>query len=196
VAYADGAGSVVAALGNGSLTALDATNGAVAALFGQVNWGGDPLWTCLAVSPDGSRVASANSAENQVRVWDVRTGQNVQALPGRAADLAFDADGRRLAAAGQGGVMIWDWASGQARRPPIGRGKVSHLAFSRDGERLAGSVADGTVKVWDVDSGEEMVSLDGFGPDGAAGLAFSPDGRSLAIAKDKGVIVWGSSHDW
>jgi WD40 repeat protein len=64
------------------------------------------------------------------------------------------------------------------------------VAFSPDGRRLASAGADGTVRVWDAESGREVATLRGHSGD-VRTVAFSPDGRRLASAGADGVVrVW------
>jgi len=63
------------------------------------------------------------------------------------------------------------------------------VAFSPDG-RLLTSAADQTVKLWDVETGQEVRTLSGH-TDRVWSVAFSPDGRLLASASgDHTVKLW------
>jgi tetratricopeptide (TPR) repeat protein len=63
------------------------------------------------------------------------------------------------------------------------------VAFSPDGRRLASASGDGTVKVWEAMTGQEILSLSGhFG--GVWKVAFSPDGQRIASASIDGMRVW------
>jgi WD40 repeat protein len=91
----------------------------------------------------------------------------------------------------------WEWhylkrlwrAEPVVLRDP-GNKEVNGVAFSPDGAQVAAACGDGTVKVWDLKTGQ-VVLLRGHGQS-VFSVAFSPtDGRRLASAsRDKTVKVW------
>ena len=93
----------------------------------------------------------------------------------------------------QEGASIWDAATGKQLLTFSGHGKgvrSSGIAFSPDGKWVATSGNDGTVQVWEAETGNVVFKLTGHtGP--TFGVAFSPDGKSLASSSvDRTVKVW------
>lgn len=67
----------------------------------------EPFLTAFSFSPDGERVVT-ESADNVVRIWNSRTGDELFALP-LAGSSKFSADGRHVVQySAEGGVRIWD----------------------------------------------------------------------------------------
>src|SRR5262249_11333345 len=86
-------------------------------------------------------------------------------------------------------IEIWDTRTGK----PLGDILHGHtnlvlgLAFSRDGSRLASASADGTVRIWNTETQQEVFQLRGH-TDACMGVAISPDDRLLASASRDGTI--------
>jgi WD domain, G-beta repeat len=70
---------------------------------------------------------------------------------------------------------------------------IFSVAFSPDGKRLAAGSHDGTVKLWDASTGEELRTLKGHS-DSVRSVAFSPDGKRLATGSHDGTAkLWDTS---
>lgn len=67
--------------------------------------------------------------------------------------------------------------------------RVTGVAFSPDGRLAASASWDGSLRLWDVATGQERRRLgDNLGQLG--GVAFSPDGRYLGVLRGSDVTVW------
>ncbi|PMD14340.1 WD40 repeat-like protein [Hyaloscypha hepaticicola] len=95
--------------------------------------------------------------------------------------VMFSPDGNRLASAAWGdSVRVWHVATGQVEQTLEGETAV----FSPDGNQLASGSNDGTVQVWNLTTGQVTKTLKSRSPL-IAGLAFSPDGSSLALGSEQ-----------
>ena len=64
------------------------------------------------------------------------------------------------------------------------------VAVTPDGRRAVSASDDKTLKVWDLESGRELRTLDGHSAD-VTGVAVTPDGRRAVSASwDKTLKVW------
>src|SRR5262249_52984639 len=151
---------------------------------------------CAAISPDGRTVAG-NGPLAAVDLYDVATGRKRLTMPslvnGVVYALAFAPDGRVLAAGtGQlqksGEVKLWDAATGKELHTLKGyRNHVLSLAFTPDGRGPAPAAKDGTVKLWDVATGRERLTFQAGAR--VPAVAFSPDGRRLAVAAGETITL-------
>ena len=110
--------------------------------------------------------------------------------PAPITALALHPRGRWYAAAAAENVTIGDLDRSRAPRRCAGhRGPVSALAGSPDGMRFASASADGTIKVWDWETGACAVTLEpGLGK--VHGLAWGGTENALAVTGERGVAVW------
>ena len=74
-------------------------------------------------------------------------------------------------------------------------GQAYSFAFSPDGKRLASSGDNKRIKLWDINTGREMMSLVGHSQS-VSGLAFSPDGSFIVSSSDdKTIRFWRAATE-
>jgi WD40 repeat protein len=156
-----------------------------------------------------------------VRLWDAVTGELRQELvepkigdePGhwfRAA--AFSPDGKKLAVSTSPvieelppgapqlhEVRIWEptgeggapWKRQVMKAPLTSEIWVNAVSFSPDGSTLAAGQVDGSVKLWNAETGTLKATLNPPQHLSLTEIAFSPDGKLLAVAShDNKAMIW------
>jgi WD40 repeat protein len=151
----------------------------------------------VAFSPDAKTLASA-SRDGNVALWDLtahmplRPNYDLKDI----SSSALSRDGKTAASGtSTGTILLWNLDSQKPLGPILGghAGKVTAVAFSPDGKLLASGGENRTVRLYDVATCKFLQQLLG-GPedkDAVAGLAFSLDGKSLAVGTGDGTfVVW------
>jgi len=170
---------------------LQAHAGAVTALA----WGKGP-W-----------LASAG-IDNKVNIWAMPEGKLLASFPAPAAvrALSMTPDGKQLAVAGEApDIQLWDITTAKLVTQWAGHPDwILTLAFSPDGKELASAGYDGLVRLWDVPSGKKLRDIPsqpapakGASVSGntVSALAFSPDGKLLAIGGSDSLIHLAQTSD-
>ncbi|MCY3796539.1 MAG: protein kinase [Chloroflexi bacterium] len=164
---------------------------------------GSPV-NAVAFSADDSLIAAAMS-DGTIGVWQIADGAERYRLSGHediVTDVEFSADGAVLASSSADfTVRLWDVASGEALHVLQAHiDYVFKLSFSADGARLASSSAaigvresertpdHNTIQVWDVASGENLLTIPPDGIGFVRDVEFSPDGATIAATTWSGAL--------
>jgi WD40 repeat protein len=155
---------------------------------------GHGVGCCPALSIDSRILATARhrsdlDQDTRVRLWDVATGRLVKTLDDRRLVdmMEFSPDGRILAGA-RGRLVSWDVGSGEVQDwSKVASPCVAPLAFAPDGSALAVHALGGKLNLLDPLDGHVRAAFNHVRIDA---LAFSRDGRRLAVADDQRVTVW------
>jgi WD40 repeat protein len=183
--------------------------------------GGYPV-KAIAFAPDGKTLGTVGG-DAFVSLWSTSTWRRKRriAVPeGWGAYLAFSAGGKTVAAGqDERTVSLWDTGTGKLRHRLAGhRGQILAVAFARDGKTVVSAGADSTALVWKWPAAQlaperpRPIRKDVLGnplPAGAlarmgalwlrqrapvAAAAFSPDGKTLAVAstdnQDRAIYLW------
>jgi WD40 repeat protein len=165
-----------------------------------------------AISPDGTRGLSAGGGylldekgrlvikdgayvytDCRVRYWDISTGDEIHNFSNYTKPVytvAFAPDGKSAASGGADGtirLLSFTGARPEETKSLQDRGGVVFwLTYSPDGKQLASLGPMASVTLWDVATGKK--TKEWTVPEYVRKLAFSPDGRHLALSLDTGVV--------
>lgn len=213
----DDDGSRLATAGDGRVIVWDTRSGATLFDF-EVSGVVDVEWR-----PGTDQVATAALVSNgegvnigvTIQLWDAADGQLVSTvveLAERArAEIAFDPAGERLLGyAGRDEVTIYEVDTGRQlvtvrherdadRADDLFVG-INRVRFNPSGDRFATAAQDGTAKIWDAETGSELVTLAGPGRR-MQSVAFAeiindngePEDR-VATAVDEIVTIWNGEN--
>jgi WD40 repeat protein len=139
-------------------------------------------------SPDNRLLATADS-ENLVRLWDLHTGREVKTYRGTAVD--FSDDGKTLVLGVTDGTpLLRNIESGaETKFASGGTTAIIDLTVTTDGRKALVAMEDGTVKLWDLTTGQILRSIPG---PAESSIAISRIGGLVATAGggDGSVAVW------
>jgi WD40 repeat protein len=163
---------------------------------------GHDFWVeCLAISSDGSRLASG-SLDKTVRIWDLATGRELHTLTGHEGGIqavAMSADARRLVSGSYDcTAKVWDTDTGQELHT-FGRHTSPVVAVFVTPDCRVVSADEETVRVWELETGREchvlapeVSDVTPFGDKAPIeGLTVTPDGsRAISHAYAQTLRVW------
>jgi WD40 repeat protein len=161
------------------------------------------------ISPDTSALAVID--DDDVGLWDLQTGKQIQSLKGHSTEvthLAFSADSKTIATVSEDSAKVWEVETGKELRTLKGL-SLAFVAFSDDGRLLTADRQGKAIRLWDVRTGNELttISLNNdlvvplkLGADGAALVGISLSGSvtlfDVKSGKTLASFVALDERDW
>lgn len=155
-----------------------------------LSWAGSHL--ALTISPEGDYVITGMQ-ENALHGWRLpdKTDLRMDGYPSKTKSFSWDKRGRWLATSGANAAIVWPFVGklGPQGKPPMQPGErdavVSAVAFHPTDEVLAIGYSDGAALV--VRLTDQMgMELDEPGEGAVSAMAWSPDGKHIALADEAG----------
>ena len=160
----------------------------------------------LSVSANGQSLLTANSEERTVRLWDMKSGQEVLSPQpggqlGPLVDLnrhggllwstAFVPGTDDVLTVGGSDARLWDVKTGQEKMSFSPHGAVASASFSPRGDLIVTGSWDNSAKIWNAQTGRVVRKLEGGHDRFVNSAVFSLDGKSVLTASDDGTAkVW------
>ncbi len=133
----------------------------------------------MAVSPDGTKLASVYALGQKVGIWDLSSGEflakDLNPGGGRCSRLAFDASGENLLTSSLGALRFWNTDNGKMEKEI----KAGKALLSRDGRYWLRQFGNPKFSLWDLENNtqiEESIPELGRAP---REFAFASDGKQL-----------------
>jgi len=155
----------------------------------------------VAFSPDGEYLVTA-SYDRTARLWNVASGEVIRVFSGLKYGIestSFSPDGIHIVTVGLAEGRIWDISTGQAVHilSGLSTSKFLRVAYSPDGQQILAGSDDGTARLWDSFTGNQIQVF--MHPKAVDAVAFSPnrnyivtgceDGNIRFWNKDTGLLV-------
>ena len=176
--------AVVHHLGDGSIPVYELATGRLVRTLKATTPPGS-----LSFSADGAYLATVPWGGSTVEIIEVTSGEVISRLPHflPVHVVAWHPDNRLLAVGNQDlHLHLWNPMTGEEYGTLAGhRSVVVGAVFHPSGEFLASTAWDGTTRLWDIATREQLIE---FGKSNSQ-MQFSPDGRRLGMLSWEGSMI-------
>ena len=159
--------------------------------------GPHPALHKVAFSPDGKRLATGTWQGQDIKIWEIASGQLLATLPaGESASVLWPSANAIISVQMTQAEQWLEEANGQWRRdrvwqPDPGQTFWVHPSLSPDGRWLALPQSGDRIRLVEIATGTELITLEPPRAFGLGFVLFSPDGRFLAACGSREqVAIW------
>lgn len=129
----------------------------------------------LIVSASGSDSYNNNKKDNTIRIWNAQTGREIMKLEGQHHDVVKICINKQ-----EKKILI------RGTKP------VNSVVFSLDGKKIISASDDMTIRIWDAQTGQELMKINGH-VSAVNSIALSPDDNKIVSASSDGTIrIWNA----
>lgn len=202
VAFSPNGSTIVSGYSDGSILVWDVKTGKrKQTLPTEQDW-----VSSVAFSPDGKIIASGGACVEGmcqgITLLDIQTGERLKSFGGLYTTLSvcFSPDGKMIASSGDNwdsNIRLWDVQTGELFKTLKKRtafedfeGRdVNSVIFSPDGNMIASGSGNGTIRLWNPNTGKFIKYLEGH-TKSVNSVVFSPNGNTLISTGEDGVCLW------
>ncbi|MEM7554640.1 MAG: WD40 repeat domain-containing protein [Cyanobacteria bacterium P01_A01_bin.84] len=136
----------------------------------------------VAISPD-SKMIGSGSVDGTIKLWGAKGNLLLTIRNNKPVySVTFSPDGKLIVTGDRGGkVKLWSLNGKLLRSIDAHSGNVVSVAVNNQRRIIASrSFGDKQIKLWNINTGKLIISLDAGAVGGVNSLAISPDGKLLA----------------
>ena len=200
VIFSEDGSRLAAANRRGKIQLWNTTTNSQYATFMGHGDGRDKNILTLALSQD-KKILASGSEDKTVKLWDTQNHTELVTLKGHDAwvtAIAFSDDGNIFASGdARKAIKIWDLESQKERATLTGhKNTINALTFAPEGTPrysgcLASGSADGTIRFWNPENGEQLDIFTTGHTEWVKKIAFSENGKTIASVAFNGTLdLW------
>jgi eukaryotic-like serine/threonine-protein kinase len=159
--------------------------------------GPHPAMHNVSFSPDGKRLATGTWQGNDIKIWDIASGQLLTTLPAGESARVLWSSGDGIIAVRMTDAAQWlegpdgTWRRGSVWQPDAGQTFWDQGTLSPDGRLLALPQSGDRIRLVELATGKELITLEPPRASGLSCVRFSPDNRFLAACGTREqVVIW------
>jgi WD40 repeat protein len=164
--------------------------------LGSVRWSPDGK---LFASADWGRDIKIRATDTWQTCWEIdREPASVRESAGGDYIIAWGPDSQRLASVNTSGqIVVWKLLEPKKLEKlwaiDAHTSTIRSIAWSSDGRRIASGSEDRTAKIWDAETGRELLTLEGHNSM-VKSVVWSPDNRRLTSADEASLYIWDATE--